>query len=199
MFTSNCTANRLIERVQAELGYANAPDRDFFFSVMNDFLSRMYAEIISETRRFAASAAGVNVDLLAILPQEGCAPIRGADISAAWSGYRQLRFLPYSMLPLGGKGYYTVADECLILGDESDGENLVIEAVLRPARFSEENGDGFIPFPDEFLPLLACRMRGEALRLSGEDGEAAKWLGECNTLLAEFMTWLTALTERRKR
>ena len=198
MFLSNCTANELINRVQNELGYANAPDRDFFYTSLNDSLARIYAELISEKRRFAAEAAGVTVDLSAITPQEGCAPTRGADVSAVWSGDRQLRFLPYSMLSLGGKGYYTVAGDLLILGDGSDGADLSVEAVLRPARFTEESGDGCIPFPDEFLSLLACRMRGEALRLSGEDGEAAKWLGEYNTLLEEFSGWLAALYGRRK-
>lgn len=198
MLTSSCTANRLIDRVIGELGYAAAPDRAFFYDVLNDCLAQIYTETVVERRRLPATAEDGCLRLSSLTPPEGCAPIRGADLFCAWSGDRQLRFLPTSVLPLGGKGYCAVEDDRLILGDVSDGEALSAEVILRPARFSEENGENCIPFPDEFLALLACRLRGEALRLSGEDGEAAKWLGEYNTRLTEFHNRYTALRVRRK-
>lgn len=198
MFSSNCTANELTRRVQDELGYANSPDRSFFYGVLNDCLARLYTEVIAEKRRLTANAKNGKANLAAVTPPENCAPIREQDVCAAWNGDRQLRFLPSSMFSLGGKGYYTVEDGCLCLGDPEDGETLEIAVILRPLPFGEENGNTPIPFPDEFISLLACRMRGEALRLSGEDGEAAKWLGEYNALLDEFKLWLAAVRAGRK-
>lgn len=198
MFSSACTANELISRVQNELGYANAPDRDFFYGVLNDCLTRLYTEVIAEKRRLNATAKNGKANLAEITSPAYCARIREQDVCAAWNGDRQLRFLPSSMFPLGGKGYYTVEDGCLCLGDPEDGEALEVAVILRPAAFDEANGNEPIPFPDEFISMLACRMRGEALRLSGEDSEAAKWLGEYNALLNEFTLWLAAVRAERK-
>ena len=198
MFSSSCTADGLIDRAISELGYAKAPEREVFYNSLNDCLARLYSEVIVPRRRYPLTAQNGCANLKEVALPEHCAPLRTTDIVAAWNGARQLRFLPYTVLPLGGKGYYTLADEHLILGDGEDGENLSVDVILRPERFSEENGTECVPFPDEFLSLLLCRMRGDALRLSGEDGEAAKWLGEYNTLLDEFANWLAEANRRRK-
>ena len=199
MFGSTCTAAALLDGVIEELALLTPPSRTALRDALNECLTRLYTEIIREERRAYATPNGLRVMLASLSTPSGCASVREEDISSAWSGDRQLRFLPPTMLSLGGTGYYTLQDGALILSDAADGDRLAIDYIARPLRFTAENEDDTIPFPEEFLSLLRCRVRGEGCRLAGEDTAAAKWLGEYNTALSEFRLWYVATLAERGR
>jgi hypothetical protein len=47
-----------------------------------------------------------------------------------------------------------------------------------------------VKVPIEFIDLVAAKLRGEAYKLSNEDGLAAKWLNDYNVLLETFKAWV---------
>jgi len=198
IYQAHRTVGELIALAKEDLAFTSLPRESAFYDSLNDTLTRLYREVICEKLRCPLQVEnGVAATENLTLPNE-YAPVCGEDISAVWNGDRQLRFLPYTLLSLGGTGYYTVYENQIILGDDKTGYALDVDIILRPARLSEQTKDMAVPFPDEFLSLLLCRLRGDICRLAGEDAEAAKWLGEYNSLLEEFCLFVKASRERRK-
>ena len=48
-----------------------------------------------------------------------------------------------------------------------------------------------VKVPVEFIDLVKAKLRGEAYKLSNEDGLAAKWLNDYNVLLETFRIWFS--------
>lgn len=198
MLYGTCTAGELLDGVLADLRLYTPPDRAALRTALNECLCRLYGEILRDTRRLSATASEGRVLLSALTVPSGCRAVGECEVVGAWSGERELHYLPPNLLALGGRGFYTLADGALLLGESEEGEALTLECILRPLPFTEESEGETIPFPDEFLSLLRDRLRGEGCRLAGEDSAAAKWLGAYNTTLNEFRQWYAACTAERR-
>lgn len=197
MFSASLTVGDLIDEVIDSVGLYTAHDRSVYLDTFNECISRLYTELIREVHSISATPLSSQVILASLAPQVGAADLRGSDIVGVQAGKKPLRYLPPARFSLCSKNdcVYTLKGDVLLLAYPTTlGNTVSIFYLIRPTVYSATQEGVRIPFPDEFLPLLRARLRGEGYRLANEDTLAAKWLGEYNTLLEEFRLWLASTT-----
>ena len=197
VYTSRVLIKDFLDELIADMGLYQQRDRAFYRERMNEALSFLYKAVIRWREEGEGVPQSGRLSCAAITSSVGTA-MQGPDVLAVFRGSRQLRYLPPADLPAaaGMEGFYTVTNDMILL---SDGKNdrLRVIYLVRPLRYHEESESTVIPLPDEFIPMLAARVRGEAYRLAGEDELAAKWLAVYNAGLADFYDYLAVRQKGR--
>lgn len=67
-------------------------------------------------------------------------------------------------------------------------EKIKIVYKIRPS-LKKVSDDSYINLPQEFVDMLAARLRAEAYKIANEDGQAAKWAAEYNAQLETLKVW----------
>ncbi len=199
MFSASVTVAQLLDSVIDGIGLFLPQDRAFYRDTLNECLCRLYTELIAEVRSMNVFAAGDLIQLSSLSPIPDAAPIREQDVCGVSATGKRLYYLPPAQFDMrDDRGFYTVQDGAVRLSlPDLPRNNLALFYLVCPMHFNADNEDTPVPFPDEFLPLLRAKLRGEAFRLANEDALAAKWLGEYNTLLDEFRLYLETVSARR--
>lgn len=197
VFTSHIRIKDFLDELIIDMGLYQERDRTFYRDRMNEAITFLYKVVIRERAEGEGVPKNGILTCASITSPFGTA-MQENDVLAVFRGNRQLRYLPPEDLPAatGMEGFYTVKNEAIHL---SDGKNDRVRVVyiIRPVRYQENSESTYIPLPDEFIPMLAARVRGEAYRLVGEDELAAKWLAVYNAGLADFYDYLAVRRRRR--
>ncbi len=191
MMHSEITAATLLDRAIAGMGMFSPPSRDFFRDTMNECLSRLYTELVKETRAQTMPANGAYLSFESI-PTVSGAKVRREDVLAVYADGRQARYLRadlHDLTPSTKRNFFALDDTGILLAFPAN--TVRVCYLVRPALCTEENEATYkIPLPLEFIPLLRARLLGEGYKMAGEDDLAAKWLEEYNRDLDGFAAYL---------
>lgn len=191
MYRASVTCRALLDEVSGSLGLFTPPTRAHLRTLLNGFFSRLYTEVVREIATTDATVTDGAVSVFSLSHPEGTAAIRPEDVCYVQAGLRQLHYLTPAEFPLftaeDGRFYTLDGDALRVTLPEDETASLTVCYFTRPAAVTETNESTCsVPLPDEFLPLITSRLRGECYREAGEDEMAAKWLGDYNAILAEF-------------
>lgn len=194
MLCSTVTIKNFLDELIADMGLYEGCEREVYRKRMNDTLNFLYTVIIRSEAEGAATPKNGLIPRSAIPAPSNAAGVQLNDVLAVYDGSRKLRYLPPADLPAaaGLPGFYTVTQEGIRLSDSGIDHPLRIRFIERPIQYGADSENTYIPLPNEFLPMLAARVRGEVYRLVNEDAPAAKWLALYNAYLADFHTYLAA-------
>lgn len=199
MLKATVAIGDLLDLIAGGMGLFSPPDRPTLRALLCDCITRLYGEVIRK-RAVASTPAAAEIPLAALPHAAGTGPITAADVTGVRVGRTAYRYLPPEVFALRGErtGFYTLQGDALELAlIQGGGDTAEVIYTVRPARFGEAEEALPVPLPDEFLPLAAAYVRGQAYKLANEDALSAKWLGEYNLLLEEFAGYL-AMTDREK-
>lgn len=199
MFTSHLRIREFLDGLTADMGLYNDRDRAFYRERMNEALSFLYAAVIRERAEGKTTPLGGLIACEDIPTPDGTAAVQPSDVLAVYCGSHQLRYLPPENLHAADGMrccFYTVTEDGILLSHTDTVQPLRVIFTIRPPQYGAESEETFVPMPEEFLPLLAAKIRGDVYRAAGEDELAAKWLSVYNALLSDFYDYLAA---RRRR
>lgn len=197
MLCSTVTIQNFLDELIADMGLYEGCERALYRQKMNETLQFLYAVIIRSEAEGTATPQDGLIPRSAIPTASNVAGVQLNDVLAVYDDSRQLRYLPPADLPAaaGLPGFYTVTQEGIRLSDASITYPLRVRFTERPHPYGADSENAYVPLPNEFLPMLAARIRGEVYRLVNEDAPAAKWLALYNAYLEDFFTYLA---DRRK-
>ncbi len=198
MLQANTTIGELLDSVTADMGLFTDRDRAFYRGLMNETLTFLYTAVI---RMRAAGMAIPNAGLIAyenIPTPAGTDKVQPQDVVTVYRGRQQMHALsPFDLGTASGLDtcYYAITDEGIRISRTDLSYAMQVIFTLRPPQYGEGDEGTPVPLPQEFVPMLAAKIRGEAYRAVGEDALSAKWLGVYNACLADFYDYLA---ERRR-
>lgn len=199
MLRASKTVGEFLDELIADMGLFETRDRAFYRDRLSEALIFLWSAVI---RMRASGEATPKNGLLPcgnIPVPDGAGAVHPRDVLAVYCGGRQLRYLPPEELAsAAGMPYcfYTVTPEGIRLSHTEAAQPMEVVFTLRPPIYGESDESRPVPLPDEFLPMLAAKVRGEVYRLANEDGLCAKWLAVYNAGLADLYDYLA---ERRRR
>ena len=93
--------------------------------------------------------------------------------------------------------FYTDYNGGLILHTRIEQSRITIVYRVRPEIKTQDNESLLnVALPVEYLDMAAAKIRGEAYKISNEDGLAAKWLADYNQQVENFKVWAISRNER---
>lgn len=199
MFYSSVSANILARDIESELNIAPHFPASTFAGIINSVEQLLYSEIIREIKgggSYKICADGV-IDLSKIPVGEDEDNVKCTDVTRirlyTVGIYTDLVRLDADEAEINGYNhFYTVMSPDKVLVNKSY-VDFTVFYIVRP-KPKTVYGDSLIPdriyLPDEFIPLLSARIRGELCKLIGDDNQAAKWLNDYNTYLDDFTLFI---------
>ena len=198
MFTSSINAKTLLDETVAELGLYEEIPRATFRRVLNETLGLLYGEVVREEGEVSCAPKDGAVSFSSLSMPSDSASLREEDILLIRKGSLYIHYLPphrFSLVQSADGNFYTVSDKTILFTPTFSGHGMTLFYRRRPRPYSENDEGRVIPIPDEYVPLIRAKLRGEIFKLANEDALAAKWLGEYNALLPAF----AAYCERARR
>ncbi len=201
IFTSNLTAKAFLDGILDEMELFSPPSRTRFIEVLDETVTRLYSEIIRHREVVPMAATGGEISYAAIALAAGH-PVHSEDILAVAdeaTGHPLFGIAraAESCLPAGTEGY-VLHDDGLLFYPRGQNGSYLITCLYRPTQITADSEARVtVRIATEYLPLLRAKLRGEGYKLAGEDELAAKWLGEYNLLLADFVRYVTEVKERQ--
>ncbi|MBQ8350747.1 MAG: hypothetical protein IJY20_01725 [Clostridia bacterium] len=199
MFTSHMRIGAFLDSLITDMGLYNDRDRGFYRDRMNETLTFLYTAVIRERAEGKATPLGGLIACADIPTPDGTAAVQPSDILAVYCGSHQLRYLPPENLHAAdGMSccFYTVTEDGILLSHANTVQPLRVIFTIRPPQYGADGEDACLPMPEEFVPLVAAKIRGDVYRAANEDELSAKWLAVYNSLLSDFYDYLAA---RRRR
>jgi len=193
VYKSSITAKSLIDRLMAEADFSPVIPLGAYIDWLNALESRLYSEIIKEIWASEVSVAdGGKVNLTEVEWGSGddrIAEVRGRDIVSIIadgvvferSGGRLVHEVP------GNKFYERGSDIVITAATVAMPTKVTVLHTVRPMVINEGNYDSTVKLPDEFIPMVEAYIRAQAYKVANEDDLAAKWIGEYNTDLQNFI------------
>ena len=195
MLQSRTRIGAFLDGVIADMDLYTERDRAYYRERMNEALTFLYAAVIRMRVEGVATPLGGLIACADIPVPAGTGTPEPSDILAVYCGRHQLRYLPPEEL-LTAEGmrccFYTVTEDGILLSHTDTVKPLKVIFTVRPPRYGEESEDTLVPLPEEFLPMLAARVKGEVYRALNEEALAAKWLAAYNASLTDFYDYLAA-------
>lgn len=206
MFDSGITGEKLVKQVRSEADISFPIPDDSFYRWITSVEQLLYSELIQERKMVTLDCptkgyAYGEFPLSDLVPDYGEADVEFRDIVKVYAVYGEKAIELSKTDVVSGFVFY---DKNLYWqnGDEVhystvDGylcDKIVVIYVVRPK--VNTDGTAHVMFPPEFVELVACKLRGEAYKLSNEDALSAKWMASYNTELDNFKTWMIGKNER---
>lgn len=199
MFYSSVSANILARDIESELNIAPHFPASTFAGIINSVEQLLYSEIIRETKGVDCEkmcSRGV-IDLSKIPVGEDEDNVKCTDVTriklSTEGIYTDLIRLDADEAEINGYKYYYTLHSPDKISVPKDYIDFTVFYVVRP-KPKTVYGDSLISdriyLPDEFIPLLSARIRGELCKLIGDDNQAAKWLNDYNTYLDDFTLFI---------
>ena len=200
MFYSDISAGVLVQDIENELNIAPHFPASTFAGIINSVEQLLYSEIIREIKGVdcssIVSADGI-IDLSQIPVGDGEDHVKCSDVTrillSNGSVFTDLIRLDADEAKINGYKYFYTLHSPDKISVNNDYINYTVFYVIRP-KPKTVTGNFFIPdriyLPDEFIPLLSARIRGELCKLIGDDNQAAKWLNDYNTYLDDFTLFI---------
>ena len=199
MFSSKLSLNTLVNQIQNELAISPKVPLETVISIINNVEQLIYSEIIKEERKSELMPDNHGLCRLTdIEVGSGEDTPRVSDITQIFSSDRR-EFIKQtesqSFIMNKRPSYVAHAPHELYIYD-TDNTNgpITVFYIARPAPKVLEGASIFpdvIYLPDEFTSLIASRIRGELLKIVGDDTQATKWLNDYNTYLDDFSNFIS--------
>ena len=198
MYKSSITAKSLIDRLMAEADFSPVIPLGAYIDWLNALESRLYSEIIKEiwaveanvtvsgTEAYVAMSSidpGSTEDYPVALPRvQDIVSVMADGVVFERSGGRLVHEVP------GNKFYERGGDIVITTATVAVPSKVTVLFTVRPEPKSAENyTERYIMMPDEFIPMAEAYIRAQAYKVANEDDLAAKWIGEYNTDLQNFI------------
>lgn len=205
MFDSGLSAAELVKQVRGEADISFPIPDESFYRWITAVEQLLYSELIQERRMITLDCAGKGYEYGRFPLSDLAAEPRTADIE-----FRDI-FKVYAVY--GGKAVelsktdtvsgFVFYDKNLYWENGGDvnystvdgyiSDTIAVIYVVRPAL--HKDGTANVMFPPEFIELVACKLRGEAYKISNEDALSAKWMASYNTELDNFKVWISGKNE----
>lgn len=206
MYDSGVSAAEFVAQIRNEADISFPVPDASFYRWLTAIEQLIYSELINEQKtcvldciangyeygRFPLSDIGVSDDEAAV---------EYRDIVKVYAEYGDTIV---ELTKGGAVSNYVFYDKNIYCGSGSDVWYSTVEADMpdciaviyrvRPA--IKTDGTYNVMFPVEFLELVASKLRGEAYKLSNEDGLSAKWIASYNMELDNFKTWVSQRNEK---
>lgn len=200
MYKSGITAAELIESLKEEVDISLAVSESAWVRAINTVEQFLYTEVLKEHIAVRVDYDDVADDTIVIeeIPvPSGAAVPEFDDIIRVFADENEVErtgavgFYEFPEKQMYCSGY----DGTIRLNLSEYPAEIVLIVRLRPALKGENSADE-VALPPEFIDLAASRMRGEIYKIANEDGLAAKWLADYNSLLESFKIWAAKRNER---
>lgn len=200
MYKSGVMASDLIKSVRSEADVSVSLPDSLFYRSLSAVEQFLYTEVIDEYIAVRVKYSGLAdgaISLSDVSVPAGCAAAEFDDILRVFADSAELE-------KSGAVGawefpeknlYYTDYDGSIRFVLQEMPDEIVLMVRLRPELKSEDS-DSIVALPPEFIDLAEAKLRGDAYRVSNEDGLAAKWLAEYNNRLETFKVWSVKRNER---
>lgn len=192
MFNSGVFVSDLIEQIKGEADIAISIPTANYVLWLNSLEQLLYTEFIREQGEINidnVSNGVIDIDSLSVPNNEEA--VRFEDIHAVFADKTQLIKSTVASGVIFPNTYYKIQNN-IGLNLQKQAERLKIIYFVRPVLKTEDNiGTEGVMLPVEFIDLAKAKLRGEAYKVSNEDGIAAKWINDYNVLLETFKTWLS--------
>ena len=191
MFDSGVSVKDLVKELKnTEVDVALEIPNSTYVTWLNSLQQLLYTEIIKEQQKVIINPAPVN-PVIKIGTGEN-AP-RVEDIHAVYADNVQLIKSTVTSGVIFPDTFYKDNND-ICYHTESVPTELTIVYIAKPdlitVEADDEINDANVMVPIEFIDLVKAKLRGEAYKLANEDGIAAKWLNDFNTLLETFKAWI---------
>lgn len=193
MYKSGITAAELIESLKEEADISIAVPNSAWVRAINAVEQFLYTEVLKEHIAVRVDYDDVADDTIVIgeIPvPSGAAVPEFDDIIRVFADENEVErtgavgFYEFPEKQMYCSGY----DGTIRLNLSEYPAEIVLIVRLRPSLKGENSADE-VALPPEFIDLAASRMRGEIYKIANEDGLAAKWLADYNSLLESFKIW----------
>lgn len=200
MYKSGVTAADLIASVKSEADISVAVPDSAWIRVINTVEQFLYTEVLHEHIAVRVDYTDISDDrvILSEIPvPDGAAVPEYYDIVRVFADEDELeRAGAAGFMEFPEKRLYTTEyDGTISLNPMKSPAEIILIVRLRPALKAENSADEVF-VPPEHLDLVTSRMRGEVYKIANEDGLAAKWLADYNSLLESFKVWAAKRNER---
>lgn len=200
MYKSGITVAKLIESLKEEADISIAVPNSAWVRAINAVEQFLYTEVLKE---YIAVHIDYNdlADAAIVIGEipvpTGAAVPEFDDIIRVFADENEVErtgavgFYEFPEKQLYCPGY----DGTMKLNLPETPDEIILIVRLRPA-LKDENSADEVALPPEFIDLAASRMRGEIYKIANEDGLAAKWLADYNSLLESFKIWAAKRNDR---
>lgn len=191
MFDSGIKVKDLIDQIKDEADISAPISDDSYILWITALEQLLYTEIIKEQSVLeVAIPTSSEIDLSELQVASGESPVRFENIHAVYADRVQLIKSTAASGVIFPNTYYKQKNG-IGLNIQGDAKKLRIVYFVRPSEKSVSRADTeTVKLPIEFIDLVKARLRGEAYKVANEDNLAAKWIGDYNTLLEAFKTWI---------
>ena len=193
MFDSGISVKNLIEELNEEVDIAlDIPDTAYA-GWLNSLQQLLYTEIIKEQEKVVVALPETKIIRLSQPFNIDENKPYFEDIHAIYANGVQLKKTTLTSGSIFPNTFYKTNNNVGINATPTPAEVEIIYFV-KPALVTcnthKNVNDANVMVPIEFIDLVKAKLRGEAYKLANEDGIAAKWLNDYNTLLDTFRTWI---------
>ena len=193
MFDSGISVKSLIEELNEEVDIAlDIPDTAYA-GWLNSLQQLLYTEIIKEQKKAVVELPESGVISLSSPFETDENRTRFEDIHAIYANGIQLKKTTLTSGEIFPNTFYKTNNDVGINATPTPAEIEIIYFV-KPALVTcnthKNVNDASVMVPIEFIDLVKAKLRGEAYKLANEDGIAAKWMNDYNTLLETFRAWI---------
>lgn len=191
MFDSGIKVKDLIDQIKDEADISAPISDDSYILWITALEQLLYTEIIKEQSVLEVSIpTSSKIDLSELQVANEESPVRFENIHAVYADMVQLIKSTAASGVIFPNTYYKQKNG-IGLNIQGDAKKLRIVYFVRPSEKSVSRADTeTVKLPIEFIDLVKARLRGEAYKVANEDNLAAKWIGDYNTLLEAFKTWI---------
>ena len=195
MYDSKMKLSTLVDIVKGEVDIAPAVSEGACARWVSSLEQQLYTDIIGFFRSYdrPIENGGFDIATIPAATDEGEDEVRFDDIVKLYDdGHEAVR--------CGTIAAYQFEDEKSIYWQEgqrvnvrfmSGGSSAHIIVRVRPAIKTKDDSTDTVKVPFEWLDMVLAKIRGEAYKIAGDDTQAAKWLGDFNTQLESFKTWVS--------
>lgn len=192
MFDSGIKAKDLIDQIRDEADIAYPISDESFIIWLNALEQLLYTELIREQNEVFVSVGDVpTVNLGSVSHSSDENTMRFEDIHAVYAGETQLILSTVASESIFPNTYYKIGNNVGLNVKDGVSSVLIVYFVKPKLKTADNISTTNVMLPVEFIDLAKAKLRGEAYKLANEDGLAAKWINDYNTLLEVFKTWLS--------
>lgn len=199
IFHANMTVRECVASAMDSVKIIGKPSENFFYKILNDFLSQMYSVFIRDVRICKAQKTGQGIYKIVLEDQENGSYPRVCEIIKVMAGEDECdrvgRDYP-KRLASDEKKYTFDEDGSIILFGKDLPDVLDVFYMSLPIKYTSESSDVPMPFPEDFTQLCILKMTAEAYRECSEPELCAEASSAFNSMLETFKMWL-GHTERR--
>lgn len=196
MYNSGVTIADIITELSGEVDIAGSIPDSAYIRWVNSLEQLLYTDVLGFYSAHSVTLSNGGFALSSITSGTGEDSCRYDDIVKVYGDGREFvrAGVISSVIFDGDKNIYWQDGDTVRLSSIVEPDTVTVVRRIRPAKKTTSSGTVMLPY--EWLELLLSKLRGEAYKLANDDGQAAKWLNDYNSLLSSFSEWASKRQER---